>query len=108
MCPLASLFVARFKDDDDEEGSGGSGKKRAKVGGDAPPVEQPDVLDLNAPDWEKKLTPLHMAISLGCVDMVKLLVQSGARPDVMVLDGTGTWFRVPRSRCGCLLPRLFP
>ena len=35
-------------------------------------------------EWEKKMTPLHFAIALGRVDMVRLLLAHGAKADTMV------------------------
>ena len=88
-CCVARVSVdwaAVGDDDDDGEGSSGSSSKRSKVDAAAAPAEQPDVIDLNAAEWEKKMTALHFALSLGRLEMVKLLIQAGAKPDVMVQD----------------------
>ncbi|KAG9037698.1 hypothetical protein FRB95_004544 [Tulasnella sp. JGI-2019a] len=39
---------------------------------------QPDILDVNAPDWDQSLTPLGYAILSGSLPMVKILVEAGA------------------------------
>ncbi len=50
------------------------------------PEGQPDVFDVNAPEWELKRSPLHMAVSLGHAAVVAVLLQHGADAKKMFVD----------------------
>ncbi len=57
-------------DGDDESGGGGSGRaarKRVRIGKDSDdvaPANQPDVIDVNATEWEKKMTVGYSCVLL--------------------------------------------
>ncbi|GMH44672.1 hypothetical protein BSKO_12624 [Bryopsis sp. KO-2023] len=44
-------------------------------------LEKFDILDLDAEEWTKKMSPLHIAIFLGEVEVVRALIENGADPN---------------------------
>ncbi|KAG9049848.1 hypothetical protein FS837_008898 [Tulasnella sp. UAMH 9824] len=70
------------EDDDDEEEDSKAKSKIYLAEGEEDPLkesaDEPDILDIDAPDWDQRLTALGYAIIGGSLPIVQMLVAAGA------------------------------
>ena len=81
-----------LNDGDDDDGRKKRTDTKARKTDDDPPVadadvdaledsaDEPDILDISAPDWDFGLTPLAHAIIAGAPDVIDVLLAAGADP----------------------------
>ncbi|TFK67259.1 ankyrin [Pluteus cervinus] len=78
-------------DSDGEAKKKGDEEKEPENSGDIPDdaLDEPDVLDVNVPDWDFAFTPLCYAVLSGSLEIVETLVTAGADPKFVPVVANG-------------------
>ncbi|GMH44409.1 hypothetical protein BSKO_12361 [Bryopsis sp. KO-2023] len=85
---LARLFLEKSKKNEEEKEEKDANQKENEKSDEEmkdkvedEEDETPDILDLDAEEWNNKMTPLQIAMMFGHVEIVEILLENGADPN---------------------------